>query len=289
MALSFPCLLAISGSAGYKVGRADTARATVHWLERDHQPDGRLDMASPMADQVALVTGGARGIGRAICDRLIGCGATIAAGYSRNGDMAKRLAEDHPGRVTLHQGNIGNQDDCDRVVAEVAEQHGRLDVLVNNAGITADRTVRKMSPDEWNRVIQVNLSGAFYLSSAALPQMIEQGYGRIVNISSVIGETGNIGQANYAASKSGMFGLTKSLALESAKRGITVNCVAPGFVLTDMVADVPEQALERVVESIPVGRLAEPDDVARVVEFLAAPASGYITGAIYSVNGGLYM
>ena len=203
--------------------------------------------------------------------------------------MAKRLAEDHPGRVTLHQGNIGNQDDCDRVVAEVAEQHGRLDVLVNNAGITADRTVRKMSPDEWNRVIQVNLSGAFYLSSAALPQMIEQGYGRIVNISSVIGETGNIGQANYAASKSGMFGLTKSLALESAKRGITVNCVAPGFVLTDMVADVPEQALERVVESIPVGRLAEPDDVARVVEFLAAPASGYITGAIYSVNGGLYM
>ncbi|MGI9657262.1 MAG: beta-ketoacyl-ACP reductase [Gaiellaceae bacterium] len=246
-------------------------------------------MDSPMANQVALVTGGARGIGRAICDRLLGCGATIAAGYSRNGEMAERLAEDYPGRVTLHQGNIGSQDDCDRVVREVAEQHGRLDVLVNNAGITADRTVRKMSPDEWNRVIQVNLSGAFYLSSAALPQMIEQGYGRIVNISSVIGETGNIGQANYAASKSGLFGLTKTLALESAKRGITVNCVAPGFVLTDMVAEVPEEALERVVESIPVGRLAEPDDVARVVEFLAAPESGYITGAVYSVNGGLYM
>ncbi len=242
-----------------------------------------------MADQVALVTGGARGIGRAICDRLIGCGATIAAGYSRNGEMAKRLADDHPGRVTLHQGNIGNQDDCVRVVGEVVEQHGRLDVLVNNAGITADRTVRKMSPDEWNRVIQVNLSGAFYLSSAALPQMIEQSYGRIINISSVIGETGNIGQANYAASKSGLFGLTKTLALESAKRGITVNCVAPGFVLTDRVAVVPEHAIARVIDSIPVGRLAEPDDVARVVEFLAAPESGYITGAVYSVNGGLYM
>jgi len=246
-------------------------------------------MEDAMSNQVALVTGGGRGIGRAICERLLKCGATVAAGYSRDVDAARQLADQFPGRVTFHQGNIGNQDDCERVVGEVIEQHGRLDVLVNNAGITADRTVRKMSPDEWNRVIQVNLNGAFYLSRATLAQMIDQGYGRIINISSVIGETGNIGQANYAAAKSGLFGLTKTLALESAKRGITVNCVAPGFVMTDMVADVPEDALARVVETIPVGRLAEPDEVARVVEFLASPESGYITGTIFSVNGGLHM
>jgi acetoacetyl-CoA reductase len=146
-----------------------------------------------------------------------------------------------------------------------------------------------MTAEEWTRVIQVNLNGAFYMSRAALPHMLEQEYGRIINISSVIGETGNIGQANYAAAKSGLFGLTKTLALETAKRGITVNCVAPGFVLTDMVAAVPEEALERVIAEIPVGRLAEPEEVARVVEFLASPRSGYITGSIYAVNGGLYM
>lgn len=246
-------------------------------------------MEKAMSGQTTLVTGGARGIGRAICERLLACGSTIAAGYSRDLDAAQDLAEEFPGRVSIHQGNIGSADDCERVVKEVVEQHGRLDVLVNNAGITADRTVRKMTPEEWNRVIQVNLNGAFYLSRRAIPQMIQQEYGRIVNISSVIGETGNIGQANYAAAKSGLFGLTKTLALESAKRGITVNCVAPGFVLTDMVAAVPQEALQRVIETIPAGRLAEPDEVARVVEFLASPESGYVTGAVYSVNGGLHM
>jgi len=243
-----------------------------------------------MGEYSALVTGGVRGIGLAISKRLAASGVRVAAGYSRDTEAAKHfLAAYESQACTVHQGNIGDPADCQRVVAEVIEQHGHLDILVNNAGITVDKTVRKMTPEEWGRVIQVNLCGAFYLSHAVLQHMIDRGYGRIINISSVIGERGNIGQANYGAAKSGLFGLTKSLALETAKKGITVNCVTPGFVNTEMVAAMPAQALERVLAQIPVGRLAEPDEIARVVEFLADPASGYITGEIYGINGGYYM
>jgi NAD(P)-dependent dehydrogenase (short-subunit alcohol dehydrogenase family) len=146
-----------------------------------------------------------------------------------------------------------------------------------------------MTPDEWDRVVQVNLSGAFYLSRAVLQHMLDRGYGRIVNMSSVIGSSGNIGQANYAAAKSGEFGLTMSLALETARKGITVNAVTPGFISTEMTAGVPAEAMAKVVAKIPVGRLGEPDEVARVVEFLVSPDSSYITGQVYGVNGGLYM
>jgi len=243
-----------------------------------------------MHGQVALVTGGSRGIGLAISNRLIARGVALAAGYSRDAEAAKRLAAAHPeATVTLHQGNIGRAEDCERVVNEVIEQHGRLDILVNNAGITMDKTVRKMTPEEWDRVVQINPSGAFYMSRAVLNHMLERGSGRIINISSVIGEMGNIGQANYAAAKAGMFGLTKSLARETASKGITVSAVAPGFIRTEMVGAMPEEALEKVKSMIPVGRLGEPDEVARVVEFLADPDSSYITGGIYSINGGLYM
>ena len=243
-----------------------------------------------MEGQVALVTGGTRGIGLAISNRLAARGARIAVGYSRDAGAAKEFLAAH-GETggSIHQGNIGSHEDCERVISEVLEQHGHLDILVNNAGITVDKTVRKMTADEWDRVIQVNLSGAFYLSRAVLQHMIDRGYGRIVNISSVIGEMGNVGQANYAAAKSGLFGLTKTLALETAKRGITVNCVTPGFVATEMVAAMPPEALERVVAQIPVGRLAQPDEIARVVEFLADPDSSYVTGEVYGINGGLYM
>jgi acetoacetyl-CoA reductase len=244
---------------------------------------GRLD------GQVALVTGGSRGIGLAICQALLAQGATIAAGYSRDQTSAGALVATSPDRISAHQGNIGAVTDCQRVVAEVLEQHGRIDILVNNAGITSDRTVRRMASDDWDRVVTVNLSGAFYMSRAVLEPMIEAGYGRIVNISSVIGETGNIGQANYAAAKSGLFGLTKTLALEMARRGITVNCVAPGFIATEMVTAVPADALANVVSQIPVGRLGEPEEIARVVEFLVDPDAGYITGTVVSVNGGLNM
>ncbi|MEP7225077.1 MAG: SDR family oxidoreductase, partial [Actinomycetota bacterium] len=172
---------------------------------------------------------------------------------------------------------------------EVLELHGHLEILVNNAGITMDRTVRKMSPEEWDHVLQVNLHGTFYMCRAVLPHMTEQQYGRIVNISSVVGEIGSIGQANYSASKAGLFGLSMSLARECANKGITVNTVAPGFIRTEMVEAIPEAALERVVARIPCGRLGEADEVARVVEFLVDPASSYITGDAYSINGGLSM
>ncbi len=212
------------------------------------------------------------------------------------------MTADYPGRrITLHEGNIGVADDCRRVLQEVIDQHGRLDILVNNAGITVDKTVAKMGDDDWLRVISVNLSGAFFMAQAALEHMIERGTGRIINVSSVIGETGNIGQANYAASKSGLFGLTKSLAKESlfqlarAERpvgdgiGLTVNAVTPGFIATDMLATIPEKVLSRIRAQIPVGRLGKPEEIARVVAFLAADESAYITGQIWSVNGGLDM
>ena len=256
--------------------------------------------------RVALVTGGTGGIGAAICARLADEGASIAAGYWRQHERAEKfqaaLSADHPDqRFTVHEGNIGSADDCRRVVHDVIDQHGRLDVLVNNAGIAIDRTVAKMSDEDWLRVISVNLSGAFFIAKAALDHMIERGSGRIINVSSVIGETGNIGQVNYAASKSGLFGMTKSLAKEAifqlnrAKRpfgdgiGVTVNTVTPGFVATDMLASIPDQVLERIKGQIPVGRLGQPDEIARVVCFLAADQSAYITGQIWAVNGGLDM
>src|SRR5918998_1345729 len=241
-----------------------------------------------MTGQVALVTGGIRGIGAAISERLLARGVTVAAGYSRDKEAADRFQAEHPGS-SVHQGNIGNCDDCERVIREVLDTHGRLDILVNNAGITADKTVRKMTAEDWDRVVQVNLSGAFYLIRAILQHMLDRGSGRIINISSIIGESGNIGQANYASAKAGLFGLTMSLAQETARKGITVNSVAPGYIATEMVAAVPKEAIDKVIAKIPVGRLGEADEVARVVEFLADPDSGFITGQIYSVNGGQYM
>jgi acetoacetyl-CoA reductase len=242
-----------------------------------------------MDGQVVLVTGGTRGIGLAISERMLAAGAKVAAGYSRDEEAAKRFVDEHGPNVSVHQGNIGSNEDCERVISEVIAEHGKLDVLVNNAGITADRTVRKMAPEDWDRVIQINLSGAFYLSRAVLQHMLDRGSGRIVMISSVIGEKGNVGQANYAAAKSGLFGLTTSLALETARKGITVNAVTPGYIETEMVAAVPAEALDKVIAQIPAGRLGKPEEVARVVEFLADPDSGYITGEVYGINGGLYM
>ena len=243
-----------------------------------------------MTGQVALITGGIRGIGLAICERLINRGVHVAAGYSSNREAAQQFCHKYAGYgVTIHQGNIGSNDDCVRVISEVLDQHRQLDILVNNAGITVDKTVRKMTPEEWDRVIHVNLSGAFYLSKAILEHMLGRGYGRIINISSVIGSAGGFGQANYAAAKSGMFGLTMSLALETASKNITVNTVTPGYITTDMTAAVPAAAMEKIIARIPVGRLGGPDEVARVVEFLADPESAYITGQVYPVNGGLYM
>jgi NAD(P)-dependent dehydrogenase (short-subunit alcohol dehydrogenase family) len=254
--------------------------------------------------RVAFVTGGTRGIGAAICHSLAEQGADVAAGYSRDRDAAEEFIGKLTGeglKGSIHQGNIGSAEDCRRTVAEVIEEHGRLDILVNNAGITIDKTVLKMSDEDWSKVIAVNLSGAFFMSQAALPHMIERGSGRIVNISSIIGLTGNIGQANYAASKSGLFGLTKTLALEAARElakadklnedsiGVTVNTIAPGFIATEMLEHIPDKVLDGIKANIPVGRLGRPDEIARVVHFLVADQSSFITGAVWSVNGGMDM
>ena len=273
------------------------------------QQDG-LGRPSPdlatVRDRVVLVTGGTRGIGAAICQQLAAEGANIAAGYWRGRESAEKfhasMTAEYPGqRITVHEGNIGHPDDCRRVISEVIDQHGRLDILVNNAGIAIDRTVAKMTDDDWLRVIAVNLSGAFFMAQHALEHMLERGTGRIINVSSVIGETGNIGQVNYAASKSGLFGLTKSLAKEAVFQlnragkpggdgiGLTVNAVTPGFIATDMLASMPEKSLDRVRAQIPLGRLGRPEEIARVVGFLAADQSAYITGQVWAVNGGLDM
>src|ERR1700744_6218732 len=220
--------------------------------------------------RVAFVTGGTRGIGGAISRSLAEQGAEVAAGYSPDrenaGAFVDALAKDGL-TGSIVQGNVGSAEDCRRAIAEVIDRHGRLDILVNNAGITIDKTVLKLSDEDWYRVIAVNLSGAFFMSQSALPHMIERGSGRIINISSIIGETGNIGQANYAASKSGLFGLTKTLALEAAHQlkradklsddgiGLTVNTVAPGFIATEMMESIPDKVIAKVENQIPVGRL----------------------------------
>jgi len=256
--------------------------------------------------RVAFVTGGTRGIGAAISKSLASQGATVAAGYGRNTEQAQKFlaelsAASDGTEVSVHQGDVACGDDCRRTIQEVIDLHGRLDILINNAGITIDKTVAKMTEDEWNKVIGVNLSGAFFLAQAALAHMLERGSGRIVMVSSVIGETGAIGQANYAASKAGLFGLTKTLAREACFQmgrtgkltedgiGVTVNAVTPGFVATEMVEAIPEKILDRIKGSIPMRRLAQPWEVARVVHFLAADASSYITGQVWGVNGGLDM
>jgi NAD(P)-dependent dehydrogenase (short-subunit alcohol dehydrogenase family) len=258
-----------------------------------------------LSGRVALVTGGSRGIGAAICRSLASQGASVAAGYSANRDRAEQFlkqleADFGPDmHATLHQGNVSKPEDCSRVIGEVLEQHGRLDILVNNAGITIDKMTAKMSVEDWNTVLSVNLSGSFYMAQPALEHMVERGTGRIIFVSSVIGEHGNVGQANYAASKAGMLGLTKALAKEAAfilKRadrfeddgiGITVNTVTPGFVATEMLDNVPQKVQDRILAQIPMGRFCRPEEVARVVHFLAADASAYITGQVWGVNGGL--
>jgi 3-oxoacyl-(acyl-carrier-protein) reductase len=264
----------------------------------------RASAGDKLKDRVALVTGGTRGIGAAICRSLAAQGATVAAGYSRDKEKAEGFQhelEKLGAQGSIHQGNVSSSEDCQRTVRDVVDQHGRLDILVNNAGITADKPVLKMSEEDWYKVLAVNLSGAFFMSKAALEHMMERGTGRIVNISSIVGQIGNIGQTNYAASKSGMFGLTTSLAREVAANlqkhgkadpdgvGLTVNAVAPGFIETEMLDTIPEKVLDRIRSQIPLGRLGRPEEVARVVHFLCADASAYITGQVWAVNGGQEM
>jgi 3-oxoacyl-(acyl-carrier-protein) reductase len=243
-------------------------------------------------DRVALVTGGTKGIGKAICMHLAEHGCQVACGYGR--DVQAAEAYDQEFRANGYQGkvyqcDVTEPDQIFAMVERVVQDFGKIDILVNNAGITSDKTVLKMEIADWHKVLGTNLSSCFYLCKAVLPHMVKQQYGRIINISSVIGLSGNIGQANYASAKAGLFGFTKTLALETARKGITVNAVTPGFVRTEMAAKISPEIIEKILDQIPMRRFAEPHEISRVVVFLAQEDSAYITGQIYGINGGLYM
>jgi 3-oxoacyl-[acyl-carrier protein] reductase len=242
-----------------------------------------------LAGQVALVTGGSRGIGLAIARELAGAGARVAV-VGRDGERARAAAASLPG--TGHRGfacDVTDRAQVEAVVEAVEREMGPIDILVNNAGTTADTLIVRMSDEQWNRVLDTNLRAAFYTIRAVAKGMIRRRRGRIVNITSVVGLTGNAGQANYAASKAGLIGLTKSVAQELASRGILVNAVAPGYVETDLTADLPAPAREKLFRRIPLGRLGTPEDVAPAVRFLVGPGGAYITGQVIVVDGGAVM
>ena len=243
-----------------------------------------------LSDRVALVTGASRGIGRAIARQLAAQGARVVA--AARGDNARAVAEEiggTGGRVEAIALDVTDQAAADAALAAVVERHGRLDILVNNAGIARDQLMLRLKREDWDAVLATNLTGAFALTQAALKPMIRQRRGRIVSISSVVGQSGNPGQANYAASKAGLIGFTKAVALEVASRGITVNVVAPGLVETDMTQAIAEKAREQWESRIPLRRLGTPDDIAAAVCFLASDEASYITGQVLAVNGGMYM
>ncbi len=245
-----------------------------------------------LRNAVAIVTGSGRGIGRAIAEELGRGGAKVVVNYARSRDAAEEVvaslqANGSPESVAI-QADVADAGQAVRLISETVERFGRLDILFNNAGITLDRTMRKLSFEEWDRVIQVDLSSCFYTVKAALPRFIEQNYGRVINISSFVAQAGNFGQTNYAAAKAGIIGFTKSAAIELARYNITVNAVCPGFVDTEMYRIVPDNIKELILKRIPMGRVAQPAEIARCVRFLIVDGD-YITGESVSINGGLYM
>ena len=237
--------------------------------------------------RVALVTGGTRGIGRAIVERLKADGMHVAAGYSGNDAAAEACANELG--VMVVKGNVGNFADCRHAVDMVEAQLGPIEVLVNNAGITRDGVFHRMSSEQWSEVIRVNMDSLFNMTRQVIEGMREREWGRIINISSINGQKGQIGQTNYSAAKAGLIGFTKALALENARKGITVNCIAPGYIDTEMVQAVPEKVLEGIIAGIPVGRLGRGEEIADMVAFLAGEHAGYVTGSTLSLNGGQYM
>ena len=237
--------------------------------------------------RTAFVTGGTRGIGRAITERLVADGYKVAAGYAGNEAAAEACAKDLG--VLIIKGNVGDFEACAAAVRKAEVALGPIDVLVNNAGITRDAMLHKMQLQQWNEVIQANLTSLFNMTRQVIDGMRERGFGRIVNISSINGQKGQMGQTNYSAAKAGLIGFTKALAQENAKKGITVNAIAPGYIDTEMVQAVPQNVLEGIISSIPVGRLGSASEIARCVAFLAADDAGFITGATLTVNGGQYI
>ncbi|HUH61540.1 MAG TPA: 3-oxoacyl-ACP reductase family protein [Terracidiphilus sp.] len=253
--------------------------------------ESEISVSRPLTGKVALVTGSSRGIGRAIAVELASRGAVVAIGFrtgQSGAEEVRDLIEEAGGESRIFQGDVGDRVQARKIVNGVLDECGQLDILVNNAGITRDRSIRKMTDEDWFEVIDTNLHGTYYCTSAALPSMIEQKFGRIVNIASFVGQAGNFGQANYAASKGGIIAFTKVLALELAKFNITANVVAPGFTATDMLGSVPPDILDQIKGKIPMRRFAEPEEIAKAVAFLVCDGA-HITGQQINVNGGIYM
>lgn len=247
-------------------------------------------IGKPLAGKVAVVTGGSRGIGATIAKVLAENGAYVAINYQSRTESAEAVVkeiEEQGGISCAIQSDVSKPDDVKSFMEVVKDRFGKIDILVNNAGITRDRTFRKLSNEEWNEVIDVNLNSVFYTTSEVIHHMLEQKYGRIINVSSIIGQAGGFGQSNYAASKAGLIGLTKSLALETARSGITVNAVCPGFIETEMVGEMPDNVKESIISKIPMQRLGQTEEIAEAVLFLTQ--AKYITGQTINVNGGLYM
>ncbi|HKX87676.1 MAG TPA: acetoacetyl-CoA reductase [Sphingopyxis sp.] len=237
--------------------------------------------------RIAIVTGGSRGIGEAISLKLKEQGVTVVANYAGNDEKAREFTE-RTG-IRAMKWDVGDHQACLDSCAQIAAEVGPIDIVVNNAGITRDGTLARMSYDDWDDVMRVNLGGCFNMAKATFGGMVERGWGRIVNIGSINGQAGQYGQVNYAAAKSGIHGFTKALAQEGAKKGVTVNAIAPGYIDTDMVAAVPAPVLEKIVAKIPVGRLGQADEIARGVAFLCSEDAGFVTGSTMSINGGQHM
>ncbi|MAR57274.1 MAG: beta-ketoacyl-ACP reductase [Rickettsiales bacterium] len=238
-------------------------------------------------NRIAIVTGGTRGIGKAICLDLKIAGYRVIANYAGNEEKAQQF-RDETG-ITAKKWDVSDYDACQKAVKEIESDMGPVDILINNAGITRDKPIHKMDQDHWNDVIHTNLNSCYNMTRAVIDGMRERAFGRIVSISSINGQLGQFGQTNYSAAKAGIFGFTKALARETAAKGITINAVAPGYIATDMVKAVREDILEKIVAGIPVGRLGEPEEIARAVCFLVDDKAGFITGETLSVNGGQYM
>ena len=236
--------------------------------------------------RVALVTGGTRGIGAAISKALKEAGYNVAANYAGNDDAAKAFKKET--KIPVFKWNVGDYLACEQGIVNVENEVGPVEVLVNNAGISRDAMFQKMSHEQWSEVIRTDLDSVFNMTRPVINGMRERNFGRVINISSINGQKGQLGLSNYCAAKAGMIGLTRALALENARKGITVNAIAPGYVATELLANVSEEVMKSIVGQIPVGRLGEPEDVARCVTFLAADEAGWITGSTLTINGGQY-
>ena len=247
---------------------------------------------SSLEGAVTVVTGAGRGLGRSIAEELGYGGAKVVVNYARSKEPAEelvgKLSDNGPEQAVAIQADVSDAEQAGRLIEETIERFDRIDVLINNAGIVIDRTMRKLSTEDWDKVIQVDLNSCYYTVKAALPYFIEQESGKIINISSFVGQAGNFGQTNYAAAKAGIIGFTKAAALELARYNVTVNAICPGFLETDMFEGVPENVRERIRQRIPLGRIGRPQEVARAVRFLAEDGD-YITGETLSINGGIYM